>query len=152
MSDLARLTGIPGRTIRSYIEAGLLPKPRFASNATAYSRETLGLLGVIRRARDEHRMTLTGIKPKLRAMTPEQVEEWAEELDPTSQASEGVEAPAPVRTSAAPAPAAPLPLDASERWLRVALIPGLELMMREGSGELVARLAREIQTKYRVTP
>jgi DNA-binding transcriptional MerR regulator len=147
MDDLVTLTGIPARTIRSYIQRGLLQRPRFAAGATTYDRVTLGLLGAIRRGRSEHQMLHVTIKAKLRTLTPEQIEAWAEEFDPLREPDEDEETPpleAPLPPSPAPA-ASPM---IAERWCRVPLVPGLDLMMREGSSALVARLAREIQEKY----
>ncbi len=163
LKDLARLSGIPARSIRGYIQQGVLKKPRHAGPATRYDRETLGLLAAIRHARREHGAVQYGIlKTKLRELDADEIEEWAEALDATPPAEN--EPPTPNANALSTAPAIPTaiptatphatttptaPLEIAERWLRVPLVPGLELMMLEGSGELVKRLASEIQGKYR---
>jgi DNA-binding transcriptional MerR regulator len=154
LKDLARLTGIPARSIRGYIQQGVLESPRHAGPATSYDRETLGLLGAIRHARREHgAVAYVTLKAKLRALDADEIEAWAEELDPLPAV--GDDEPTIANTPATPPVTATSPstgpLETAERWVRVPLVPGLELMMLEGSGELVSRLAREIQGKYRAT-
>ncbi len=163
MDELVALTGIPARTIRHYIKEGLLPKTRYASNATTYSRETLGLLGAILQLRRGKGVSIPVHARKLRALPPDDVEALAEELDPQAQDDEGEEltvattatataTPAATATATATAtPTATATLETAERWLRVPLLPGLDLMLLDGSGDVVTRIAHEIQSRYRAT-
>ena len=71
LSDLAEATGIEARTIRSYIERGLLPGAQTRGRAATYSNDHLSRLQVImslRRARpnislSEIRVVLQGLNP-----------------------------------------------------------------------------------------
>ncbi len=55
-----------------------------------------------------------------------------------------LDAPAP--------PAGATPVVGAERWDRVVLLPGLELFVRADAGEVLTRLAAEIQARYAVVP
>jgi DNA-binding transcriptional MerR regulator len=146
IEDLMRLSGYSARGIRHYIQLGLLARPKLAGSATRYSRETLGRLAAIRFWRDKDGVSVRRIKRELRALEPEEVEVWANDLDPVESAdtSPVVEAPAQGQAEA------PLTaqLESVERWVRVPLVRGLDLVMREGAGAEVVELAREIQQKY----
>jgi hypothetical protein len=102
------------------------------------------------------------LKGELCEFDTDVIESWAEELDPMQPIEDGPTPPTANVPSTPPASATPTahqtptstahaPLETAERWFRVPLVPGLELMMLEGSGELVSRLASEIQGKYRAT-
>jgi len=74
LSDLSDLTGIESRTIRSYIERGLLPGAEARGRAASYSAEHLSRLRVIqalRRARPG--ITLNEVRIVLQQMNPEQI-------------------------------------------------------------------------------
>ena len=152
LADLVRLTGYSDRRIRQYIESGHLPRPKLAGSQTRYSREALGRLSAILVWRKKDKLGSAQVARTVRALTPEEIEDWAEMLDPETPPESGAppepadEAQSSMEEATA---ASTAPLILGERWVRVLLVPGLELMMREGSGELVERLAREIQMKYR---
>lgn len=74
LTDLSDRTGIESRTIRSYIERGLLPNANARGRAASYSDEHLTRLRVIqaiRRARPN--ITLSEIRIILQQLTPEQI-------------------------------------------------------------------------------
>jgi DNA-binding transcriptional MerR regulator len=78
LSDLAEATGIEARTIRSYIERGLLPSADARGRGASYSGEHLSRLHVIqalRRARPG--ITLSDIRIHLQQLTPEQLRSLA---------------------------------------------------------------------------
>ena len=69
LDDLAEAVGIAGRTIRSYIERGLLPGAQTRGRAASYSAEHLSRLEVIkslRRARPN--ITLSEIRAVFEAI------------------------------------------------------------------------------------
>src|SRR4051812_39071015 len=100
LNELADSVGIEARTIRSYIERGLLPGAQTRGRAASYSAEHLSRLEVIkslRRARPN--ITLSEIRMFLQGLTPEQIRalaggsitaaaralnesSWPEEVDP----------------------------------------------------------------------
>jgi len=74
LDDLADAVGIEARTIRSYIERGLLPGAQTRGRAASYSAEHLSRLEVIkslRRARPN--ITLSEIRVLLQGLNPEQI-------------------------------------------------------------------------------
>jgi DNA-binding transcriptional MerR regulator len=74
LDDLADATGIEARTIRSYIERGLLPGAQTRGRAASYSKEHLSRLHVIRslrRARPS--IALSEIRIVLQGLNPEQI-------------------------------------------------------------------------------
>jgi DNA-binding transcriptional MerR regulator len=78
LNDLANAVGIEARTIRSYIERGLLPGAQTRGRAASYSKEHLSRLQVIRslrRARPS--IALSEIRIVLQGLTPEQIHSLA---------------------------------------------------------------------------
>ena len=79
MKELAKTTGIEPRTIRNYIERGLLPNSRTRGRGASYSTEHVARLRAIqglRRARPG--ITLNGIRILLQQLKPEQIHRLAE--------------------------------------------------------------------------
>jgi DNA-binding transcriptional MerR regulator len=77
LNDLAEGTGIEARTIRSYIERGLLQGPDARGRGASYSQEHLDRLRVIlilRRARPT--IQLNEIRRFLQQMSPQQISEF----------------------------------------------------------------------------
>jgi DNA-binding transcriptional MerR regulator len=138
MDDLVRLSGSSARAIRYYIQRGLLSRPTLAGRATRYSRETLGRLAFIRHLRDDEDLALKHIKRGVREFAPGESEYWASRLDPGADA-EPLALP----------PDAAAPLAVAERWGRVPLAPGLDLVLRDGASAEVVQLAAEIQAMVR---
>lgn len=54
LDDLAREAGTSPRTVRYYVQRGLLPAPAFRGKDTAYGREHLVRLRAIRRLQEAH--------------------------------------------------------------------------------------------------
>jgi len=78
LNDLADAVGIETRTIRSYIERGLLPGAETLGRAASYSKEHLSRLQVIkslRRARPN--IALSEIRIVLQGLNPEQIHSLA---------------------------------------------------------------------------
>src|SRR5580704_721777 len=77
MNDLAEATGIEGRTIRSYIERGLLSGAEARGRAASYSEEHLHRLRAIqalRRARPN--IQLNDIRIIFQQMSPQQISDF----------------------------------------------------------------------------
>jgi DNA-binding transcriptional MerR regulator len=74
LNDLADAAGIEARTIRSYIERGLLPGPQARGRAASYSKEHLSRLQVIRSLRRARpNIGLSEIRIVLQGLNPEQI-------------------------------------------------------------------------------
>jgi DNA-binding transcriptional MerR regulator len=79
LTDLAGATGLEERTIRSYIERGLLPGAHARGRASSYSDEHLARLNIImslRRARPN--IGLSEIRIFLQNLSPEQIKRFAD--------------------------------------------------------------------------
>jgi len=78
LSDLAEQSGLEPRTIRSYIERGLLAGAEGRGPKAAYSAEHLARLKAIQRIRDLRRdLTLDDIRRQLQQMSPAQIRQLA---------------------------------------------------------------------------
>lgn len=78
LNDLAGATGIEERTIRSYIERGLLPGALARGRAASYSKEHLSRLQVIRSLRRARpNIGLSEIRIFLQGLSPEQIDRLA---------------------------------------------------------------------------
>lgn len=73
LTELARLADVTPRTVRYYVQRGLLPSPRAAGRATRYGDPHLLRLRLIRRLQREH-LPLAEIRARLEQMGDAQVE------------------------------------------------------------------------------
>jgi DNA-binding transcriptional MerR regulator len=131
LAELAERAGVTPRTVRYYLERGVLPSPAFHSRRTRYERHHLVRLFAIIAMKKE-RLDLAAIRRRLTTLSSEQLEAYV-----------------PARpTPSAPSPLAPAPsssmTQASERWERIALLPGVELHLRSDASPLVRRIVQEI--------
>lgn len=132
--ELSERTGVAPRTIRCYIAWRMLPRVDVRGRATRYGREHFVRLLFIKRALDNGGGR-GWIRAELRKRSLESLEE---EL--------GLVAP-----PTGPSHAAEDALVAAERWARVPLLPGLDLVLRDDAAPMVRRIAREIQRAYAVS-
>lgn len=130
LEDLARRAGVSPRTVRYYIQRGLLAPPEFRGPDTRYG--------------EIHLATLRALRVLQEQFWP--LEAIAAALDGRSLADllaigEGtLKLPGPIAV-AEPAPVAPAPLPHGERGVRYVLAEGVELFVREGADpHLVQRL------------
>lgn len=65
IDDLARLSGLPSRTIRFYNTQGLLPAPLMRGRVAYYNQEHLLILGIIRELKEQQNLPLDVIKQLL---------------------------------------------------------------------------------------
>jgi DNA-binding transcriptional MerR regulator len=78
LNDLAEAAGIESRTVRSYIERGLLPGADTRGRAASYSKEHLSRLQVIRSLRRARpNIGLSEIRLFLQGLSPEQIHRLA---------------------------------------------------------------------------
>jgi DNA-binding transcriptional MerR regulator len=79
LQDLAAKTGVEPRTIRSYVEKGVILGPESFGRGARYPRETLDRLKVLQLLRDANRsLTLDQIRVLLNSIGPSQLREVAE--------------------------------------------------------------------------
>jgi DNA-binding transcriptional MerR regulator len=166
MADLARLAGISGRTIRSYIATGFIAPPTGKGPAARYSEHQMLQAVCIARMRarganwDEVAALVMGTSlAKLRA--------YVKKTEPTAEAPP---APPPLpgspfdppllegqpvasRRQLPPGEAGPIaPEDADlpdgPRWALLPLLPGMVLMVRDDAAAVVKRATAEIVERY----
>jgi Ca-activated chloride channel family protein len=150
LDELARQAGTSPRTVRYYVQRGLLPAPGFRGRDTAYGAEHLARLRAIRRMQERY-LPLDAIEVELAGKSLAEIERLAEGGAPVSEPSPRSVVPTPPAVSPRPPPAsggayrrpAERPLE-GRAWLRFALGPGLELHLDEGADPATRALAEEI--------
>lgn len=157
LAELTQLTGLTPRTIRFYIQEGLLPPPKGLGRAAVYTGEHRDRLRLIERLKGQY-LPLREIRRQLAALTAEQVreevrrEERAAFAPPAAAIREGTatshldrglrrgaEAPPAAARMLSRLPGVPArPRGAARdappsraRWERIALGEGVELHVRE---------------------
>jgi DNA-binding transcriptional MerR regulator len=155
LAELAALTGQPRRTIRYYVEQGLLGRPEFRGTATRYQRSHLLRLLAIQRLKSEGVPSLSAIKQRIDAAGEAELLAAVSARPPSTAVATALGLPvsgaAPVSTQSASmvsggAAAAPEEAELTgEAWRRVLLLPGLELLLAEDASPAVRQVARQIQ-------
>jgi Ca-activated chloride channel family protein len=141
LTELAEAAGVSPRTVRYYVQRGLLPAPPFRGPDTVYGEEHLVRLRAIRVLQARF-LPLDAIQVELQRLSPEALRSLADsERGPPPPAL----APPPPHSAAEQAPqAAPAP-PAVTRWQRWELAPGLELHLAEGADEKIRALAERVR-------
>jgi DNA-binding transcriptional MerR regulator len=132
LDEITHLTGLTARTVRYYVERGLIPGPEPRGIATMYPHEQLVRLRALQRLRKTERLRLDAVRHRFATMSFAEIEAL------------GAPPPAPPPPSPAGA-AAPF---AYARWDYIELLPGLELRGRSDAGAVLRRLAQEIRAQY----
>ena len=119
LEELARAAGTSARTVRYYVQRGLLPAPEFRAKDTVYGAEHLIRLKAIRRLQEAHL--------PLEAITTELASRTLGEL--SRLAGGGILPPPPAlrRRNEGPRPAPPR----VRAFTRIELAPGVELTIAE---------------------
>ena len=132
----AWLTGFTARTLRYYIELGLIPGPKARGLGARYTREQLARLLAIKHLHETEKLRLDAIKRRLAKLSLADMEALVPPTSPQAVAADAPIASAPTTTMA------------YARWDYVELIPGLELRVRSDAGPVLRRLAQEIHAQY----
>jgi DNA-binding transcriptional MerR regulator len=83
IQELADRAAVTTRTIRYYVEQGVLPPPG-RGRPSEYTHEHLRLLDLIRRLKEQY-LPLEEIRDMLQRLSPEQVEDFLTRTEPPSQ-------------------------------------------------------------------
>jgi DNA-binding transcriptional MerR regulator len=161
LEELADAAGVSPRTVRYYVQRGLLPPPVFRGRDTVYDADHLVRLRAIRKLQEAF-LPLDTIQAQLANLTPLEVKFIADQEDrvyvhptktvdldhpnrfvPASQlhppAHHVPRVPAPEPHSESPAES---PAESIERWV---LAPGLELQLSERASHETRALAEELR-------
>ncbi|HVY48379.1 MAG TPA: helix-turn-helix domain-containing protein [Minicystis sp.] len=148
IEELAREADVTPRTVRYYVQRGLLPPPDFRGSQTTYGPAHLLRLRIVKRLQQEH-VPLDEIAARLAGAGIDQLERLLSDAHSTHRVSS--HAGSPYRQAPIVAPAAgpvPAPPGRAEAWERVELLPGVELHVRADASPLARRVAREILSSY----
>ncbi|MBX3201014.1 MAG: MerR family transcriptional regulator [Labilithrix sp.] len=152
LDELARAAGTSARTVRYYVQRGLLPPPAFRGKDSAYGHEHLVRLRAIRRLQDAF-LPLDAIAVELARRTVAEIERVADGRDaPRAPAPAGTPPvpPPPARQIDAPPPSTngrgerPGPPLADRTFRRIELAPGVELSVADDAPLESRRLADQI--------
>jgi DNA-binding transcriptional MerR regulator len=141
LSELAEAVGVTPRTVRYYVQRGLLPAPPFKGPDTVYGEEHLLRLKAIRVLQARF-LPLDAIQVELARLTPEALQALAEAepSGPPAGPPPALPAPAPVSP---PEPASPSASPTS--WRRWELAPGLELHLADTADAKTRALAEHLR-------
>jgi DNA-binding transcriptional MerR regulator len=142
--DFARLLNVQPRTVRHYLEVGVLSRPPFRGTATRYGRGHLLVVLAVRRLQSTENLTLDAIRRRLGALEPAELEALAtEHLSPGPAATAlGIQF-APPPTPSEPKP--PFDAPGTARWIHIELALGLELHVRQDASQTVIALAERVK-------
>jgi DNA-binding transcriptional MerR regulator len=153
LNELAQACGVTPRTIRYYVQRGLLPAPVLRGPETSYDHEHLVRLQAIKRLQERF-WSLDAIADQLGTLSGQALEDWVAALEqaPTAPPEATVaEATTAQATPSAPA-GPPREVPTGSRWSRHVLGPGLELHLAEDAPPEMHRLAAEILARIRPSP
>lgn len=142
LDELAAAAGVSPRTVRYYVQRGLLPAPAFRGRDTAYSGEHLLRLRAIKRLQERF-LPLDAIQAELEKSS-------REELEGLAAGGDKPRLPGPIPGAddfpeALPLYRAPSPPAATgERFVRYVLRPGLELHLSEGADVAARALCEKL--------
>jgi DNA-binding transcriptional MerR regulator len=149
LEELARQAGVSARTVRYYVQRGLLPAPVFRGRDTVYSSEHLLRLKVIRQLQERF-LPLDAIQQELERCSPDDL--YALITEPDAVRAPAATAQQPLQQPLMP----PLPSQtaavsdgAGTRWQRWSLAPGLELHLAETADAATRQQAEELLNAFR---
>jgi DNA-binding transcriptional MerR regulator len=141
LDELARAAGTSARTVRYYVQRGLLPAPAFRGKDTAYGHEHLVRLRAIRRLQEAY-FPLDAIAAELARRSSDEIERLAD-------GDELPQAPPPARELTDPT-VRPALMGRVHR--RIVLAPGVELDVAEDAPADSKRLVEALLKDLRVKP
>jgi Ca-activated chloride channel family protein len=142
LEELAAAAGVSPRTVRYYVQRGLLSAPVFRGRDTAYDDDHLLRLRAIKRLQERF-VSLDAIQTELEQRSREELEEVAAGLDKPAVGPLPGMAPAPLPFPGMPWLRGGSP-PAGERFVRYVLRPGLELHLSEGADAAARALCEKI--------
>jgi DNA-binding transcriptional MerR regulator len=136
IDELARASGMSVRTVRYYVQRGLLPAAAFRGKDTAYDHGHLVRLRAIRRLQEAF-FPLDAIAVQLDGRTAHEIEAIADgSVTPTSPLEDARHEDDDARAEIA--------REASRLYRRIELFPGVELTVAEDAPDRSVRLVKEM--------
>ncbi|WP_426756852.1 MerR family transcriptional regulator [Myxococcus sp. Y35] len=142
LAELAEAVGVSPRTVRYYVQRGLLPAPPFRGPDTVYGEEHLVRLKAIR-VMQARFLPLDAIQVELQRLSLEELRRLAEaDATPTPPV---YAPPAPSAPTGVPPPAPRPAATGMARYERWELLPGLELHVSEAADTKTRALAERVR-------
>jgi DNA-binding transcriptional MerR regulator len=147
LAELAAAAGVSPRTVRYYVQRGLLSAPPFKGPDTVYGEEHLLRLKAIRVLQARF-LPLDAIQVELARLSPEELKALAEsELPTTLLPPPPVATPEPLKAAEVSTPTAAqagrrAAVAGYQRW---ELAPGLELHLADSANEKTRALAERVR-------
>lgn len=135
LDELAAAAGVSPRTVRYYVQRGLLTAPAFRGRDTAYSGEHLLRLKAIKRLQESF-LPLDAIQAELERSSREELEGL---VSGSARPRPPVILPGPL-----PYPSPSRSAATGERFVRYVLRPGLELHLSEGADASARALCEKL--------
>jgi DNA-binding transcriptional MerR regulator len=142
LEELARAAGISPRTVRYYVQRGLLAAPAFKGKDTAYGPDHLVRLRTIRRLQDAF-FPLDVIAVELERLSPEEIEKVA---DGGEIPRGGIHVEGRVQ-AVAPSPSSTTRQSVGRVLRRFELAPGIELSIADDATPDAMAIAEEILSR-----
>jgi DNA-binding transcriptional MerR regulator len=136
LEELAEKAGVSPRTVRYYVQRGLLPAPVFKGRDTVYGAEHLLRLKAIRKLQEKF-LPLDAIQVELERRSAGDLEKLIAEKEQVM-----VTVPPPTQHPYRAPP--PFVFTSDERWVRYRLADGLELHLSDDASDETRELARRI--------
>jgi DNA-binding transcriptional MerR regulator len=160
IGELARQSGVTPRTIRYYIELGLLPPPHGGRRVATYREEHLRRIHLIRKLQAS-RLSLDEIRERLGVMSPVEAEAIASDtsgpapdsaLDYIQRLREMPNIPyaEPMARLPATPPSERGETYISEPWARIPLSEDVELHVRRRGNRIDRRISKLIEEARRI--
>jgi DNA-binding transcriptional MerR regulator len=153
IDELARAAGMSVRTVRYYVQRGLLPAAAFRGKDTAYDHAHLARLRAIRRLQEAF-FPLDAIAAELDGRTAHEIEAIANgSVTPVSplESDTGTSTTTTTSTQREPVPVhadedarAAIARQASRLYRRIELFPGVDLTVAEDAPDKSVRLVKEM--------
>jgi DNA-binding transcriptional MerR regulator len=145
LEELAAEAGVSPRTVRYYVQRGLLPAPEFRGKDTAYGREHLLRLLAVKQLQQAH-MPLDEIQVRLASATIAELEKIARTgVDVHVRMPFDEPRDSGTGKKGMPEPLSPDPAATAHVYR---LAPGVELWVRSGLDAASRALVREILNRY----
>jgi DNA-binding transcriptional MerR regulator len=148
LTELAEAAGVSPRTVRYYVQRGLLPAAPFKGPDTVYGEDHLLRLKAIR-ALQARFLPLDAIQVELARLSPDELKALVDAdatPPPASAAGAAVPAPSPAPASEPVKEEAPVsPSDGVTSWRRWELAPGLELQLADTADAKTRALAERVR-------
>jgi Ca-activated chloride channel family protein len=134
LEELVRRSGVSARTVRYYVQRGLLPAPQFRGRDTTYTEEHLVRLQAIRKLQQRF-LPLDAIEAELGRRSAEEILKGPERVE--------VKQGHPYREP-------PVVQQHTDRWVRWEILPGLEIHLSERADAMTRSLAEELRALARI--